>query len=200
VNIQTQSRFTPEDLLALANAEGYELVEGRFVQKKSTTWAAYIAGRIARELSDFVENHRLGWVFGTGASLQCFEHDASLVYRPAVSFFRGDRLSADEVKMPGHLRLAPDLVVEVLAPDDLAYDIDTKVANYRKAGVKLIWLVNPDRCTVSIYRKTANIYRLRPHDELSGDDVLPGFHCRVADLFQPPPHAERFKQADTTGS
>jgi len=85
----------------------------------------------------------------------------------------------------GHVRLAPDLVVEVISPNDLAYEIDEKVDEYETAGVKLIWVVNPETKAVRVHRADGAVMVLREKDELDGEDILPGFRCPVAELFLP---------------
>jgi Uma2 family endonuclease len=44
----------------------------------------------------------------------------------------------------GHTRIAPDLAAEVMSPNDLAYEVDRKVKEYLAAGVRLVWVINPD--------------------------------------------------------
>ena len=83
----------------------------------------------------------------------------------------------------GHIGIAPDLAVEVVSPNDLAYEIDKKVEEYDTASVKLIWVVNPETKTVRVHRADGTVTVLREKDELDGENVVPGFRCRVGDLF-----------------
>ena len=89
-----------------------------------------------------------------------------------------------------HLRTAPDLAVEVVSPHDLAYDVDSKVEGYLQAGVRLVWVVNPAARTVRVHRPDGSSATLRPGDQLTGGEVLPGFHCLIRDLFLLPQPAE----------
>ena len=79
--------------------------------------------------------------------------------------------------------LAPDLAVEVISPNDLASEVNEKIDEYLSAGVSLVWVIDPDSKTVSVYRKDGSTARLRESDELSGEDVIPGFSCKVNDIF-----------------
>lgn len=79
--------------------------------------------------------------------------------------------------------MAPDLAVEVLSPGDLAHEIVAKVEEYLAAGVQLVWIVDPEARVVDIYRPDNSNRRLRENDSLDGDTVLPGFRCRVMDMF-----------------
>jgi len=73
--------------------------------------------------------------------------------------------------------------VEVISPNDLAKDLDEKLEDYLRAGVKLIWVINPETRTLQIYYPDGTSRRLHETDEVSGDSVIPGFRCPVAALF-----------------
>jgi Uma2 family endonuclease len=121
-------------------------------------------------------------VFPEGTSFQCFPDEPDKVRRADVSFIRFGRLTREQPP-EGHIRLAPDLAVEVVSPNDLAYDVDSKVEDYLQAGVRLVWVVNPVTRTVRVHRPDGPGATLRADDELTGGDVLPGFSCRIRELF-----------------
>ena len=75
------------------------------------------------------------------------------------------------------------MAVEVVSKNDLASEVDAKVLEYLRAGFPMIWVVNPESRTIHVYRLDGTCSWLREEDELRGDDVIPGFVCRVADLF-----------------
>ena len=50
---------------------------------------------------------------------------------------------------------------------------------------RLLWIVSPGRRTITVHRSFSDIVVLTEDDTLDGGDVLPGFTCRVGDLFQP---------------
>jgi Uma2 family endonuclease len=83
----------------------------------------------------------------------------------------------------GHMILAPDLVVEVVSPNDLVYRVDEKVEEWLGAGVPLIWVVNPIARTVRVYRADGTGPFLREKDELSGEGIVPDFRCQIRELF-----------------
>src|SRR5262249_22122716 len=103
------------------------------------------------------------------------------------SFLRLARLSVEQATAHGHLRIAPDLAVEVVSPNDLVYEVDAKVQEYLKAGTQRVWVINPEVRSVEVHRPDAPGTILREQDDLDGEDVLPGFRCRVGDLFLLPP-------------
>ena len=81
--------------------------------------------------------------------------------------------------------VAPDLAVEVASPNDLGRELRVKVEEYLRAGVRLVWLVDPETRSIEVVRADGGVARLYEQDELSGEDVLPDFRCRVAELFAP---------------
>jgi Uma2 family endonuclease len=86
----------------------------------------------------------------------------------------------------------------VVSPHDLVWEIDEKVAQWLAAGVRLVWVVHPRVSAVHVYRAGGAVSWLRAEDELSGEEVLPGFRCRVDALF--PPWAEVGANAGAGGS
>jgi Uma2 family endonuclease len=104
-----------------------------------------------------------------------------LIRRPDVSFIAADRLSG--VKKEGHVTIAPDIAVEVISPNDKIYDLDDKIVDYKMAGVKVIWVVDPKARTVVVRRPGQATVELEEQDTLTGDPVLPGFSVLVRDLF-----------------
>ena len=152
-----------------------------------STWASYVAGEMLARLRDFCRANQLGWVLSEGTTYRCFPDAPDKVRKADVSFIRRDRLSLEQAISEGHLPIAPDLVVEVLSPNDLASDVHEKVQEYLRAGVQLVWVVDPQARLVEVHRVQGPGTILRENDDLDGEDVLPGFRCRVGDLFQPPP-------------
>jgi Uma2 family endonuclease len=182
--ILQKTRYTPEDLLNMADGDLYELVDGSLVERPMSFWSSYVAGVLFGLLHD--QANRLGWLLGEGTTYQCFPHKPEQLRRSDLSFIRLDRMSLAEASKPGHVKIAPDLAVEVISPNDGAYDVDEKVQDYLQARVRLIWVIHPLLRTVCIYRLDGTVSQLGEQDELSGEDVVPGFRCQVADMFVPP--------------
>jgi Uma2 family endonuclease len=143
-----------------------------------------ITTRVLLRIGAFVEQRGLGWPASEGMSYQCFPDDPEKVRRPDVSFVARGRFP-NERPPRGHCRIAPDLAVEVVSPNDSYYDVEQKVQEYLSAGVKLVWIVNPDRRNVRIHRLDGTTTDLDENDEITGEDVLPGFTCRVSEFFLP---------------
>jgi Uma2 family endonuclease len=179
----TQARHTPEELLEITDRPMPELIDGQFVERPLMGQKAdAVAANLLFIIYGFVKAHQLGVVNGAQGSFQIFPDDPRKVRIPDVSFTRRDRLPEGRVA-EGHAKIAPDLVVEVVSPNDLLVEVMAKVHDFLKAGVPLIWVANPGTSDVHVYRSDGTVTLLRSSDVLDGGDVLPGFRCPVADLF-----------------
>ena len=177
----TTSRITPENLLELDDWHRFELIDGQLVERNMGGQSSRTAQVINRLIDNYADNQRLGLVFTADCGYQIFT-DPHKVRVPDGSFIARGRLPNDQPP-PGHVRIPPDLVVEVVSPNDLAWMIDEKVADFLAAGVRVVWVVYPATRTVHVYRPGAEAKRLTAGETLSGEDVLPGFACAVAQLF-----------------
>ncbi len=103
-----------------------------------------------------------------------------LVRMPDVSFIRWDSVDdPEEIENPAgaFLEYPPDLAVEVLSPGNTHREMEIKLEEYAKAGVKLVWYVDPERKEVDVYPK-GNAKRKKTvgiGGKLDGGDMLPGF-------------------------
>jgi Uma2 family endonuclease len=156
------------------------------VERHSGAESSAIAAAIGASLLVFVKACRLGHVFAPDSGYRCFAADPDKVRKPDVSFVVNGRLPNDQPPK-GYSLIAPDLAVEVLSPGDIADDVEEKVQEYLAAGVKLVWVVSPVTQTVRIHRPTSAsagpIAMLRSSDIITGEDVIPGFECKVAEFF-----------------
>jgi Uma2 family endonuclease len=182
----TGTLFTPDDLLRMENAVSYELVDGKLVERHMGMESSAIAVRVAFLIALFLRDNRLGHLFGADASYQCFPNAPAKVRKPDVSFIRTERLPGGRIPT-GHCPVAPDLAVEVISPGDLAYEVEEKVAEYLAAGVPLVWVVHPPTRTVRVHRPRSSprgsVADLSEADQITGEEVLPGFTCRIDEFF-----------------
>lgn len=184
--IVAERKYTPEDLLHMPDGDRYELVDGQLVEREMSAWSSYVAGRIHRLVGNFCEPLRLGWTFPEGTSYQCFPDAPAKVRKPDVSFIRRDRLSPAQATAEGHITIAPDAAVEVISPNDMIYEVDRRVRELLNAGTQLVWVVNPDVKAVQVLRADGTGVILNENDTLSGENVIPGFSCKVAEFFVMP--------------
>jgi Uma2 family endonuclease len=170
----------------MPGTKGFELIDGLLVEMPPvSTEASWIAGQVLLAVGSYVKSHRLGWVFDAESEYNCFPNRPNHIRKCDVSFIRYGRFK-DERLPEGRTRIAPDLAVEVISPSNTPEEIETKIDEYLGAGIRLIWVVYPKPRTVYAYRPDGRVIRLNDSQELSGEDVVPGFTCRIADLFPPP--------------
>jgi Uma2 family endonuclease len=145
----TQNHFTPEDLLRCE--PGYELLDGRLVEKPMGAKAGVVEMNVAALIHPFVRSHTLGFVIvGDGGGYELWP-DRPRVRKPDVPFIGRGRLP-DDVVPDGWVTIAPDLVVEVISPNDIAQDVMAKAMEWLGVGVRLVWLVYPSSRAVFILR------------------------------------------------
>jgi Uma2 family endonuclease len=174
---------TAEQLLRLPqDGFRYELIAGE-ITKMAPAGGAHddISTRLTLLLGQHVRKQRLGktLVCDTGFILA---RDPDTVRAPDIAFVSRQRLA--EVQFgDGFCVGAPDLAVEVTSPHDTLQQVEDKVANWLQAGARLVWVVNPRSRRVSVFRSPTDVRILTAADELSGEDVVPGFACRVAEIF-----------------
>ena len=186
--VATDTRVTPEDLLLMPDGGRFELVDGELLEKEMGWNSSWVAAETHARLRNHCREHNLGLVNGAEAGYRCFPDDPNKVRKPDASFISFDRLPPYGER-EGFARIAPDAAVEVVSPHDLYADVEIKVAEYLSAGVRLVWVLNPATKSVRVHRADGSVADLGPDDELSGEDVIRGFSCRVGDLFEMPPAA-----------
>ena len=72
----------------------------------------------------------------------------------------------------------------MVSPTDKHYDVTEKALAYLEAGTRLVWVIEPLMKTVMVYRSETDITVLNYEDTLTGEDVVEGFSCSVAELFE----------------
>ena len=93
-----------------------------------------------------------------------------------------------KARMPGKptkkfADIAPELVVEILSPDDRWQDVRQKIDEYFAIGVECVWIVEPENLAMQVFRSPSESSRLSEAEILRGEGVLEGFTLPVADLF-----------------
>ncbi len=136
-----------------------------------------IIAAIIAAMRPYALSHRLGRVFAP----QTTYHIAGLPDRePDVTFVRQDRLPADPNVDPD---IPPDLAGEVVSRSDTFGAVSINVRQYLDAGVRMVWMINPDLRTVDVYQPSVPRLALNEGDLLAADPVIPGFSMPVAALF-----------------
>lgn len=177
-------RYTPEELLQFEDeGVGYELSDrGELEERPMSVLSSWVAHRLGRLMGNHAEAEGLGDVFGADIGLKLWPDRPRRFVRPDVAFFAAGRATPDA---SGYLTIAPDLVAEVVSPNDGAEELQRKLREYLEAGVRLCWVVYPEERAVVVHRPDGRDSTLGSLATLTGEDVLPGFAVRVEDLFPP---------------
>jgi Uma2 family endonuclease len=182
VLLQTPS-LTPEDLLNMGEGgKGFELVDGRLAEQHVSVLSCLVAGRLFARLAMYCEAQRLGWVLPPESGFQYDPDAPRKVRKPGAAFIRQERLPESELPQ-GYCHVVPDLAVEVISPNDTFDEVDTKVEEYLRLGVRLVWVVSLQTRQVYVHRHDGTMAKVREGEELSGEDLIPGFRCPVSELF-----------------
>ena len=170
-----------DPLAGLENPEWYEFVEGEPRERIMSMEATEISGCIIAEFRNWTKVHRLARVFGSEGQYQCFPHRPKQIRKPDVSVILCSRLPSGRLPK-GYMKLAPDLAVEVVSPNDKADDIHARMIDFRLAGTPLVWVVYLETQRLYVH-SAAGIRELGVEDTIDAEPVLPGFQARVADFF-----------------
>jgi Uma2 family endonuclease len=86
----------------------------------------------------------------------------------------------------GYVEDIPALIVEVLSPDDRPGRTNRRIDQYIRRGIPMVWLIDSEERTVTVYRPNEFPKLLDETDTLTGNGILPDFSCPVRDLFALP--------------
>lgn len=177
------SLLTATDLWNMpGHGEGYELVLGELrTMAPSGCEHSSIGADLITTLNSFVRSRKLGKITG-GDGGYVLRKNPDTVRAPDIGFIQADRLpngKPTQEYFPG----APDLAVEIISPHDVYAEVEDKVKEFLEAGTRIVWLINPRRKSITIFRADNSITALRTTDTLSGEDVIPGFSLPVTEVF-----------------
>jgi Uma2 family endonuclease len=174
--------MTAEELLkANIPNKRTELVRGRLVVREPAGWRhGAVTMNLTIRLGQHVDLTGAGQLLAaeTGFTLA---RNPDTVRAPDIAFVRRERLPADTVAFAD---LAPDLVVEVLSPDDRPGETLAKIGDWLEAGAQRVWVIDPERRIARIYRQDGTETLIEATGSLQGEDVLPGFSCSLASILR----------------
>jgi Uma2 family endonuclease len=178
----TTRPITAEELWAMPNNERRELVRGEVRTMAPPGFdRGAVSHNVARLIGNHVADHRLGVVVGAETGF-VLARNPDVVRGADAAFVVAGRIPSSG-RPTRFWEGPPDLAIEVVSPSDTLQEVEEKVDDYLAAGTRRVWVVNPKRRTVTVYRPGAQPEVLREADGLAGEDVLPGFRCPVAALF-----------------
>ena len=169
-------KMTLEEFLE-SGLERYEYIKGELIPMPPTSVEhGYISVNLSSLLHLCVRKNQLGRVLSeTGFRV------GERVLIPDIAFISTERFPSDISKTSP---VPPDLAVEVVSPSDTLNRIQEKVFAYLEAGTQMVWVLEPRSKTVTVYRSETDMTVLTRNDTLSGEEVVKGFSCQVAELFE----------------
>jgi Uma2 family endonuclease len=134
-------------------------------------------------LRNFAIARKKGYVCSNDTGV-IVERDPDTVRGPDIMFFE-DATLFDEVEEK-YGDKPPLLAVEVFSPNDFMGKVNRRIKELLLFGIKIVWLVDPEARNVTVYRLGRDHYVLEENEEITGEDVLPDFRCKVAEFFALP--------------
>jgi Uma2 family endonuclease len=181
---QETRTLTADELFSLPDDgyHRYELDEGRLLtMAPAGSLHGVVANRLNVAVSIHVDEHRLGVVMSADTGFK-LESSPDTVRAPDVAFVARERIPAGGIPHTFWAG-APDLAIEVLSPTDRLSEVNKKIEQYLRLGVRQVWFVEPSSRRVTIYRPDQAVQVLHESDTLEGADLLPGFRYPLSQLF-----------------
>jgi Uma2 family endonuclease len=179
-----------EAYMTLLDEQLHEVIDGEVIpMTPQQLRSSRIAHDLLFSIERLVRDEKLGRVWTETVHVLDVDQDTNWVEGslvPDVSFTRQERLDEQMASYgeEGPLRVAPDLVVEIISPTDKFSLLLIKVARYLEYGVKLVWLIDPQRRVVHVHTpEQPDGTILHDTDTLAGDPVLPGWSMPIAGLL-----------------
>ncbi len=170
--------ITEDELMRLPrDGRKWELEDGRLTEVPTRFGHDEIGFNIILLIGPYTRGHGVGSTGQDG-----FRMANGNVRAPDVSFTRTERIPGGR---PGSSfgSVAPDLCVEIISLSERPADIEEKLKDYFDSGASLVWHVFPERQQVTVFTSPTDAQTLGSEDILDAGGLLPGFSCRVADLF-----------------
>jgi Uma2 family endonuclease len=173
--------MTGEELFRRPDLNPCELVNGRVVPTMPTgPGHGAIEAKLTTRLTIWAEATGRGEV-EVGEVGIFIRRDPDTVRAADILFISHERLARRTSS--GYLDVAPELVVEVLSPDDRRSEVKEKLEDYFSAGVGRVWVLVPKLRRVLVNRSLTEVVQLDAGQILTDKEILPGFSVLVADLF-----------------
>ena len=173
--------ITADEFARMPDIRNAELVRGRVVHMPP---AGPEHGQTDSDLhlllGAHVKKNRLGRLFLNRGFILA---EPNTVRGPDQAFVSTERIAANPPPSQGFWRMVPDLAVEIISPSERAGDVAEKVEEYLAAGVRMIWLIFPQRQRVHVHRPDKPLRVLSGVDVLDGEEIVPGFTVPVVELW-----------------
>jgi Uma2 family endonuclease len=189
MTIATKRRMTAEEFYEWTNrpensSKHHELERGEVVEmSRPGELHCLVCANTTRILGNYTFERRKGYVLSNDVGI-VWERNPDTVRGPDVVLYNHSRRYAE--LNPKFCEEVPTLAVEVKSPNDRMNKITRRISQFLNWGVALVLLIDPEDRTIAIYRRDRPPVVLEDDVELIGDENLPGFRCRVAEIFYIP--------------
>lgn len=192
-SIQTRVGMPLDEFLEAFNQQPFELINGeKIIKMPNMFFHSELIRRLFLALYNWAVAKKAGEVFTETTFILPGHYDSSWVEGsriPDLMFYSGDRIEHYKQENPDHrfkpLALVPDLVIEVVSPNDKASELGTKIDTYLADGVRLIRVIDPQRRKVHIHEPdNERVMQLSGEAILDGGELLPGFQIALPKLFE----------------
>jgi Uma2 family endonuclease len=158
-----------------------ELVRGQVVEmSRPGERHCLVCGNVVWVLNNYIRLRRRGRVLSNDPGI-LVERDPDTVRGPDVALF--DDVKPYDQLNPKFAEGMPTLVVEVLSPNDRVGKVTRRIGEYLRAGVRLVWVIDPEERDVAVHRPGQPSEVFDGDQVLVGYDVLPELACALSDLF-----------------
>lgn len=173
---------TAEDLERLS-AQGYryELIKGE-LRPMSPSGGPHgdATSRVSFYINGLVYGEERGLTF-TAETGFFVARNPDTVIAPDFAFVAEERLP--ETLPEGYVSIIPDLAVETRSPNDIAKEVADKVEDWLTAGVKIVWVIEPRKRTITSHRRGRQPLVFGVGNALDGEDILPGLSIPLNMIF-----------------
>jgi Uma2 family endonuclease len=175
--------ITAEELPRHPELEPCELVKGEIVRLGyAKVPHARLSAEIGTLLWEYANKSGLGKV-AMGMVGILTQRNPDTVRAADLLFISHERWARQNPQR--FLDVPPELVVEILSPDDRYGEVMEKLEEYLALGVDLVWIVDPEhRCVLAYRGSLFDVERFEEGDVLADEEILPGFSLPVADIFR----------------
>jgi Uma2 family endonuclease len=176
-----RTQLTAEEALEWAGDGRWELVRGEVQEMPPAGWEHGVrSASLGHYLWTHARQHDLGQVLTNDPGF-LIARNPDTIRAPDIAFIPKSKVP--ETLPKGWITVVPDLVVEVISPNDRWSKVQDKIADWLRFGVRLVWVVDPELRTISVYRPDQPLRVLTEQDTLEGEEIVPGFSLPVREVF-----------------
>lgn len=177
-----KKEWTEEELQALPdNGFNYELVNGELkMSPKNNFRHGDICAELSMRLRYHARKNHLGRVFDSNTGFWMNNRNCRA---PDISFVSKARISGQNPNK--FFQGGPDLAVEVLSPSNTRAEMEQRLRDYFESGTQITWIIDPETESAEGCYSITDRRLLGPGGEIEGEFLLPGFRCKLNELFGP---------------